>query len=116
MDRDEAKKLLIAVYTAFPAYKPENKTFAVDLWQRMLADVPYHLADKALQLYIMGDTKGFPPSIGQIVESAKRIQLEQQKSEDRPKAWMMKYIGKRDKAIGIPQSNEKPCFSALSQE
>ncbi len=70
MTRDEAKTLVMTVCAAFPNYKPEvPRSILVDLWATQLADFPYELAYKALSDYIRSDTKGFAPSVGQIINA-----------------------------------------------
>ena len=68
MTRDETKKLLMIIQAAYPNFNPPDKNIAVDTWYLMLKDYSYAQVEAAVSAYIRTDTKGFPPSIGQIVE------------------------------------------------
>ena len=68
MKRQEMQKILMTIQAAYPNYKPENKTVAVDTWFTMLGEHDYNAVSGAVQAFILTDTKGFAPSIGQIVE------------------------------------------------
>ena len=52
---------------SYPNYKPNNISETVDVWQMMLSDYDYNLVAMALKAYILSDTSGFAPSIGQLV-------------------------------------------------
>ena len=44
-----------------------------DLWCRMLADYPVELVAGAVERFLVQDTKGYPPSIGQVIASINAI-------------------------------------------
>lgn len=67
MTRDEVKIILKAIVSSYPNYKPSNLSDTVDVWTAMLTDYDYPTISKALQKYILSDTSGFAPSIGQII-------------------------------------------------
>lgn len=73
MTRDEAKKILMVIESAYPNYKPPNKTNAIDVWNLMLEEYTYQQVSVALKSYILSDTAGFPPSIGQLVDKLQTI-------------------------------------------
>ena len=73
MNRQETIKLLTTIQTAYPNYKLPNKEIAVELWQEMLSEYTYQQVATALKAYIMADTSGFAPSIGQLVDRAQKI-------------------------------------------
>ncbi|MCC8039188.1 MAG: hypothetical protein LIP02_13800 [Bacteroidales bacterium] len=73
MTRDETKQLLVLIQTAFPSYKPQDKTLAVDLWHAMLADYEYGAILAALQAFITTNTSGFAPTIGQLLDQYHRL-------------------------------------------
>lgn len=74
MTRDEVKKILMIIESAYPNYKPPNKTNAIDVWNLMLEEYTYQQVSVALKSYILSDTAGFPPSIGQLVGKLQTIQ------------------------------------------
>lgn len=73
MTREETIELLMMVQAAFPNYKPPDKTIAVNTWYLMLADYPYQQVQMALKAYIVTDTSGFAPRIGQIIDKIQMI-------------------------------------------
>lgn len=68
MNREEAKTIVHAIVCAYPNYKPDNLTETVNIWAAMLKDYEYKHISAALKAYILQDTKGFAPSVGQIVD------------------------------------------------
>ena len=72
MTRDETIKILMVIQAAYPNYKPQDKTVAVNVWTEMLSDIPYEKISAAVKSYIQTDTSGFAPSVGDVRE---RVQL-----------------------------------------
>ena len=66
MTREETIKALMIIQAAYPNYKPQDKSVAVNVWTEMLSDVPYEKVNAALKAYIQTDKSGFAPSIGEI--------------------------------------------------
>ena len=73
MTREETIKILMVVQAAYPNYKPQDKTVAVNVWSEMLADIPYEQVNAAVKAYIQSDKSGFAPSIGDIREKVQNI-------------------------------------------
>lgn len=67
MTKDEVKRIILGMISSYSNYKPVDMAMTVDTWQAMLEDYDYPTISKALQRYIMTDTTGFAPSIGQII-------------------------------------------------
>ena len=72
---------------SYPNYKPNNISETVDVWQMMLSDYDYNLVAMALKAYILSDTSGFAPSIGQLVDKMKSITSQQELNE--MEAWSL---------------------------
>lgn len=87
MTREETIELLMMVQAAFPNYKPPDKTIAVNTWFLMLADYPYQQVQMALKAYIVTDTSGFAPRIGQIIDKIQMITKPAELSE--MEAWSL---------------------------
>lgn len=68
MTRTEVKKVIAVMMAAYPNYKPINVDIVVEVWADMLERYTYEQVNMALKAYILSDTSGFAPSIGQIVE------------------------------------------------
>lgn len=85
--RDETIELLMMVQAAFPNYKPQDKTVAVNTWFLMLSDYPHQKVQMALKAYIATDTSGFAPSIGQIIDKIQMINSHAEQNE--MEAWSL---------------------------
>lgn len=66
MNRQEVTKILMTMQVSFPNFRIENKEQAILVWSEMLGDVSAEDVNRALAKFIMADTKGFAPSIGQL--------------------------------------------------
>jgi hypothetical protein len=67
MTRDETKKIIRIIADSYPNYKPSDLSETIDVWSMMLEEYPYNQIAMALKAYILTDTSGFAPSIGQLV-------------------------------------------------
>lgn len=82
MTRNETKKILNGIMMAFPKYKiPElndskdkDISMATDLLFFMLKDYEYNVISNALKMYISTETRGYAPSIGQLIDCANKIE------------------------------------------
>ena len=72
---------------SYPNYKPNNISETVDVWNMMLSDYDYNLVAMALKAYILSDTSGFAPSIGQLVAKMQTVTKPQELSE--MEAWSL---------------------------
>ena len=72
---------------SYPNYKPNNISETVDVWHMMLSDYDYNLVAMALKAYILSDTIGFAPSIGQLVSKIQTITKPHELSE--MEAWSL---------------------------
>ena len=73
MTRDETIKILMVIQAAYPNYKPQDKTVAVNVWTEMLSDIPYEQVSVAVKAYIQTNTSGFAPSVGDVREMVRDI-------------------------------------------
>lgn len=87
MTREETIKLLMVIQSAYPNFKPPDKTVAVDTWYTMLKDMDYNVVQMGLRAYITSDTSGFAPSIGQLINTIYTIQNPQELNE--MEAWSL---------------------------
>lgn len=72
MTRDEAKHLVMMVSAAYPNWKPLNLTETVDTWAVMLEEFDHDECLATLKSYILTDTSGFAPGIGQVIDRLQR--------------------------------------------
>ena len=76
------------IQAAYPNYKPQDKTVAVNIWHDMLKEYDANVIIGAFKAYVVSDTSGFAPSIGQIIS---KVHLTVQKDDELPalEAWAM---------------------------
>lgn len=87
MTREETVKIIRIMVDSYPNYKPNNISETVDVWYMMLSDYDYNLVAMALKAYILSDTSGFTPSIGQLVSKIQTITKPHKLSE--MEAWSL---------------------------
>ena len=87
MTREETVKIIRIIVDSYPNYKPNNISEAVDVWQMMLSDYDYNLVAMSIKAYILSDTSGFAPTIGQLVSKIQSITKPQELSE--MEAWAL---------------------------
>ena len=87
MTREETVKIIRIMVDSYPNYKPNDISETVDVWQMMLSDYDYNLVAMSLKAYILSDTSGFAPSIGQLVDKMKSITSPQELNE--MEAWAL---------------------------
>ena len=87
MTREETVKIIRIMVDSYPNYKPNDISETVDVWQMMLSDYDYNIVAMALKAYILSDTSGFAPSIGQLVDKMKSITSPQELNE--MEAWSL---------------------------
>ena len=73
MTREETVKIIRIMVDSYPNYKPNDISETVDVWQMMLSDYDYNIVAMALKAYILSDTSGFAPSIGQLAAKIQTI-------------------------------------------
>ena len=72
---------------SYPNYKPNNISETVDVWHMMLSDYEYNIVAMSLKAYILSDTSGFAPSIGQLVGKIQAITKPEELNE--MEAWSL---------------------------
>lgn len=87
MTREETVKIIRIMVDSYPNYKPNNISETVDVWKMMLSDYDYNIVAMALKAYILSDTSGFAPSVGQLVDKMKSITTPQELNE--MEAWAL---------------------------
>lgn len=87
MTREETVKIIRIMVDSYPNYKPNNISETVDVWNMILSEYTYEQISVALKAYILSDTSGFAPSIGQLVGKIQSITQPQELSE--VEAWTL---------------------------
>ena len=107
MTREETVKIIRIMVDSYPNYKPNDISETVDVWQMMLSDYDYNLVATALKAYILSDTSGFAPSIGQLV--AKIQTISQPQELDGMAAWGLVSKALRNGTYGaVEEFNKLP--------
>jgi hypothetical protein len=83
--REETVKIIRIICGSFPNFKPSDLSETVDIWNMMLDEYTYNQIAGALKSYILSDSTGFAPSIGQLIEKVKTIEEPAQLNET--EAW-----------------------------
>lgn len=71
MNKDEFKKIAMAMKTAYPNSNAFQDTGSMDIWYMMLGDLPYEIVQPAILEHI--STNKFPPSIAEIREKSTNL-------------------------------------------
>lgn len=73
MTRDETKMLIATMEVTYPNYHPADRTFTVNTWTSMLEEYDFQSVQMAFKKFVLSDTSGFAPSIGQLVAQMQEI-------------------------------------------
>lgn len=75
MTRDEVKTILNEISALYPKFSNgfENRTLKVDLHYEILKEHSFDEIHKALIQFAVEDRKGFPPSVGQLIEKPEKL-------------------------------------------
>lgn len=105
MIRDETIQLLMIIQAAYPNYKPIDKTVAVNTWYSFLKEYDFKALQLAVKAYVLSDTNGFPPSIGQIVD--KLSEFTQAEEDNANVAWLAVSKALRNGCYGAEEEFNK---------
>lgn len=93
MTREETLRIMSVLKGAYPAYyrgmQRAEAESVVMLWSEMLADYPYDLVALAVKRFIALDDKGFPPSIGQVIQGCRAVASPPETRMTEAEAWAM---------------------------
>jgi hypothetical protein len=68
MTRDDTKKILMRIQTTYPNWKPQGDlSLVIDVWHEYLEAYTYQEILGAVKAYVLSDTSGFAPTVGQLV-------------------------------------------------
>lgn len=77
MTQEETYKVLGILKSGWPGYfrqmDAKEARGIADLWSAVLVDYPVELVAGAVKRFLVQDTKGYPPSIGQVIASINAI-------------------------------------------
>ena len=85
MNRNETLKIMAVIKAAYPYYynnqSEEDLKTVVNLWQGMFEEYEYRLVSGAVRAFIASDTKGFPPSVGMVLDKLRLLTAPRELSE-----------------------------------
>lgn len=87
LTKEETKKILRIMYNCFQNFRPKNIEETTEVWGMMLSDYTYQQISVALKSYILSDTSGFAPTIGQLVDMVHSVSKPQELNE--MEAWSL---------------------------
>lgn len=87
MTREETKKIVMIIASTYPNWHPADMSFTVDAWALMLESFNYQQIAAALKAFILSNTSGFAPAVGQLIGLLDRIGGSQEPSE--MEAWSL---------------------------
>lgn len=97
-------KVLKSAYTA-PSFLPDE--YSVKVWHKFLADLPFDIANLAVQQYIA--TNRFPPTISDIRESTAGLMAGERKDWSESWKWVCRCIS----VYGMP--NEAKAYADMDE-
>lgn len=114
INKKETAQLLYIVKANYPKYYKgiieEEFADMVDVWYLCLNDYDYSLAQAGVKIYLTSDTKGYPPSVGQIIDSIHKIRNMNKSDMTEMAAWGYVY-----KAICNSNYNSELEYQALPE-
>ena len=122
MTREETIQLLMMVQAAYPNYKPQDKTIAVNMWHEMLKDHDRDIVMASFKAFVQADSSGFAPSVGQILGLIRKASVSHTETMLEPlEAWAMVskalrngYYGAEEEFAKLPPLVQKAVGSAMN--
>ena len=91
MTRSETIKIVYVIKATYPTHFARYTTADFDnliqAWQAVLEDYTYQQASAGLRIYLASDTKGFPPSPGQVIDCIQKTMAHQELDMNALEAW-----------------------------
>jgi hypothetical protein len=66
MNREETIELMQEIEARYPTFAPSNPSKTVDVWLEEFEGFPFEVVLAGVKTFASTDTKGYPPSIGQV--------------------------------------------------
>ena len=105
MNAEETTKVLMAIQTLWGNFRVPNKDTAVQIWTEYLSDLTYEQVCQAVREFAQTDTKGFPPTVGQIRASVAGHRTVEIMGEGR--AWELVYNALQNGYYGAEEEYKK---------
>lgn len=91
MNREETLKIMAVIRAAYPYYynnqSKQDLQTVVRLWESMFEGYDYELVSGAVKAFIAGDKKGYPPTVGMVMDKLRLLTEDDGPSE--MEAWSL---------------------------
>lgn len=120
MTRDETKQILMRIQTTYPNWKPQGDlSLVIDVWHEYLADFTYWEVLGSVKAYVLSDTSGFAPSVGQIVGKLQKMVQKEEMTDLEAWALVSKalrngYYGAEEEYAKLPPLVQKAVGSPMN--
>ena len=95
MNREETLKVCLIVQSAYPQHYEKfgdaERRCMSEVWNAVLSDYTYQMVCAGVKAFISTDTKGFPPSPGQIIDHIHKLTAKPENKLSESEAWGMVY-------------------------
>lgn len=95
MTRQETAKIITVLRSVYPqAFKGmtgQDVQIMVDTWNVLFEDYSYQQANAGLRVFLSGDTKGFLPAPGQIIDCIEKVEHPATAEMSEAEAWVLVY-------------------------
>ena len=106
MTKQETNKILALILEVYPLFgKDRNPEITSTIWNKIFEDEPYGVVEKAVLAFIATETKGFPPTPGNIKDKIQ--QLTQTEEPTEIEAWSMVLKAVRNGFYGAEEEWKK---------
>jgi hypothetical protein len=110
LNKSETAKIMATLKMAYPQYyknmSADELDAAVRLWQDMFDSEPYAEVAAGIKAFMASESKGFPPSIGQVKEKIALLTRPQDAMTEQ-EAWTLVKKALRNSAYGYLEEYEK---------
>ena len=93
MTLQETAKIVYVIKATYPAhfarYTTKDYDNMIQAWTGVMEDYTYTQASAGLKIYLASDTKGFPPSPGQVIDCITRNMTQPELKMGAPEAWAL---------------------------
>ena len=91
MTQRETAKIIYVIKATYPnafqRYTAKDLDNLIAAWSSVMEDYPYEVASAGLKIYLSSDTKGFPPSPGQVIDCMLKVTTPPSKELTVDEAW-----------------------------
>ena len=108
MTRDEVKQILMRIQTTYPNWKPQGDlSLVIDVWHEYLEGFTYQDILGAVKAYVLSDTSGFAPTVGQLIGKLRSMLNNNDSEMSALEAWAIVSKALRNGYYGAEEEFEK---------